>query len=148
MRYQSFQRTVTATSPSSPGTAAAAATFASSDLHRADVLVVDAELVGATGGTLDVYLQTREGTDWIDLAHFPQLASGATARAYTFCITGDGLGALAPVGRNLSPALAANVNTNRTPRGELRLLFVAGTGTSAGASQSVMVTAYRKRCAA
>ena len=34
-----------------------------------------ADLQGATGGTLDVYLQGFDGDDWFDVVHFAQLAA-------------------------------------------------------------------------
>src|SRR6478752_742023 len=52
---------------------------------------VDAELVGAVGGTLDIYLQRliKPGA-WTDWLHFAQLAAGAAVVRYS-AMGGHGL---------------------------------------------------------
>ena len=86
---------------------------AAGQLDDADAIDIKAELVGATGGTLDVYVQssTSEGDeDWFDVCHFAQLASGAAAVNYRVQLGLVGQPASAApvaVGKNLSPALAA-----------------------------------------
>jgi len=138
--------TIAETSPAAPGTVASSLLV--NGLSGFDLITVDADLVGATGGTLDVYLQRLVGdpatsTTWNDWVHFPQLASGGAAIKYTL-----GVGMLTPtaitvVGRNLSPALAAN-NFIQTPPGErVRAVYVAGSGTSAGAALSITLTGWK-----
>ena len=142
------------TSPAAAGTAASsqpilqtsasypAGTAAPLDEYLA--LDVTAKLVGATGGTLDVYLQTSldGGNTWTDSVHFPQLANGAAAIIYRTCTTN--LGATSTVvGQGLSPALAAGVAIQGGWGDRARLVMVAGSGTSAGAAVQVTVMVQR-----
>lgn len=145
------------TSPAAPGTSAssqpvessaswAASGVAAGILDDADALDISADLVGATGGTLDIYVQYSPdtGRNWYDLAHFPQLAAGAAAVKYRF---GVGLIATASapvvVGKNLSPALAASTVVQGPWGDRLRLVFVAGASTTAGAPVRVTIAAMR-----
>ena len=102
-----------------------------------------AELVGATGGTLDVYVQTSHdgGVNWYDKIHFAQLADGAAAVIYRTSTSNAQNGATPQaVGKNLSPQLGNNVTLNGPASDRMRLLMVAGAGTSAGAKVIVKVT--------
>src|SRR5262249_6183355 len=67
---------LTFTSPGAPGTVAQPPTLG---LGAYKSLSIFSMLQGATGGTLDVYLQYSPdgGTTWVDYAHFPQVAAGA-----------------------------------------------------------------------
>lgn len=141
--------TLTATSPAAASTVAGTATAAIL-LRNADRLVIDASLVGATGGTLDVYIQRRVAADtWRDWIHFPQLAAAAAAIRYTATVTGDEATALVVVGQGTDAApgvaLAANTVVNCIPGDAIRFVFVAGASTSAGAAQSVLITPYTDR---
>lgn len=135
-------QTVKATSPATAGNAVLGII---SGLDRYAYFVVDALLAGATGGLLDVYLQRKvveaDGTTrWVDWLHFPQLTAGATAQNYTATPTASaGINA---VGAGTSPTLAANTFIGGHPGAEVRVLAVAGSGTSAGASQSVTINAF------
>lgn len=111
---------------------------------------VVAELVGATGGTLDVYIQLSpdEGLNWYDVVHFAQLASGASAVIYQSPLsTATNTTAPVVIGKNLSPLLGttsgAVVNGAFTDR--IRLVMKAGSGTSAGAAVVVRVCPQRSR---
>ena len=148
------------TSPAAAGTAASSSPVTNTASYLPagvagpldDVVYVGltAELVGATGGTLDVYMQTSpdEGATWVDKVHFPQLANGAAAIKYHASIaphpqaTAD---TTIVVGENLSPALAANVVVQGLDFNRMRLVMVAGTSTSAGASVVVKVCGQRTR---
>lgn len=118
-------------------------------LDNADGVDVLAELVGAAGGTLDLYLQTSpdSGTTWVDAIHFPQLASGAGAIKYRATLsphpqsTSD---APVAVGTGLSPALAVDTVVQGTGFDRCRLVTVAGAGTTAGAAVKVIVSVDRK----
>ena len=66
--------TVTNTDPGS-----AAGILSSSNLDEAEMLTIVFEGPGATGGTLDVYVQTFLDAHWYDLCHIKQLANGAVA---------------------------------------------------------------------
>lgn len=114
-----------------------------------DAVDIAAELVGSTGGTLDVYVQTSlDEINWFDSVHFAQLANGAAAVSYRTSITHfaqPNSPAPVVVGKNLSPALAPNVCVQGGWGSRLRLVFVAGAGTTVGASVTVTVAAQRPR---
>ena len=145
------------TSPSSPSTIASsnvvesAATYGgpgmAMPLNDGNSLDITADLRGATGGTLDVYIQysTNSGRSWYDLAHFPSIASGAPlayfrapVSLYTNSVN------TSVVGKNLAPALAASAMVNGAFGDRVRLVMVAGVGTSVGAPVIVGVTAQRE----
>lgn len=114
-------------------------------LSKFDWVRFEADLVGITGGTLDVYLQREIATNvWADWAHFPQLAAAAAAVNYscnptvTLPIVAIGLGTLAAPG----VALAANSCLGGHPGEKVRAVFVSGVGTSAGAAQTIYVTGW------
>jgi hypothetical protein len=126
------------TSPAVAGTAAGGdiveglRSFQSIDLF--------ATLRGAVGGTLDVWVQSRHGATWYDLAHFPQLAAAAPAIVYRLPLSryGDVVAAVV-IGTGLVPILAVNVAVPGDFGDALRLVYTAGGGTNAGAVQSVQV---------
>ena len=126
------------TSPATAGTVVADRIFGG--LQQYSWFVIDAELTGATGGTLDVYLQRKApGTGiWYDYLHFPQVAAGAGAAYYT--VQPQAIQGITVVGKGTTPALAANTCTGGHPGAELRCVFVAGAGTSAGATQVIRIT--------
>ena len=117
-----------------------------------DFLVVDALLVGATGGTLDLYLQKKitYSTDdvWLDWVHFAQLTDGAAAVRYT-CASVENSTSIVTTGSTVlagtgTPALAAGAMTPGHPGDSLRLMGVAGSGTSAGAVIKVYITGFQR----
>lgn len=129
----------TATSPNAASTVAQTGI---NGLARFDAIAIEASLVGATGGTLDVYLQVSHdfnpvsalGT-WVDYVHFTQLASGGGAVSYRVdpALTNS----ITTVGTGTTPALAAGVVAGGFWGDAMRVLFVAGGGTSAGTSQVI-----------
>lgn len=134
-------------SPAAASTTAAVATYFTG-LSTADKLVIDATLLGGTGGTLDVYLQRKVAADtWRDLVHFPQIVA-ATAKKYTVTINGDGT-SIVDVGGGTdavpAPTLAANSLVNCIPGGDVRIVFVSGSGNTVGASNSITITAHSER---
>jgi hypothetical protein len=120
-------------------------------LSKYDAFVIDALLIGATGGTLDLYLQRLvdpTNNVWLDWARYTQLASGAAAITYTLGFEPDSLVAAVthvaqwgavPSG---SPVIAAGSVVACHPGDQLRVVGVAGAGTSAGASLGFYVTGY------
>lgn len=139
-----FQSTLSATSPNSPSTAAAATALG---FQTAKAITVIATLQGATGGVLDVYLQTSfdGGTTWHDFAHFPQLAAAAASTTKIWHVARESTQTtLTTVGTGLSPALAANTIVGGCWGDQLRLVFVAGASTTAGAAQSVKIFQWRQ----
>jgi hypothetical protein len=134
----SVVQVITATSPAAAGTAAA--TDTATGLHAFEAVQVIGELQGATGGELDVYLQSGVGTRWVDLAHFPQLWDGQAAATWRFTLTRQDslfLPFAIDVGFDDSPALWSDFCIQGEFGDEIRVLFVAGAGTSAGAVQTV-----------
>jgi hypothetical protein len=141
-------------SPAAPGTVASSqpvqntASWApngvAAPLHEYDALTMSAELVGATGGTLDVYVQiSTDLVNWFDIVHFTQLTNGGSAVKWLVPMSNSTTTTVpTAVGMNLSPALSAGsggavVNGAFTDR--MRLVFVAGSGTSAGAKVTIRV---------
>lgn len=149
MRTKETPLAITADSPDEAGTVVHAVLFRGAMMRVADLLVVDAALAGGTGGTLDVYLQRKLATnEWVDWIHFPQLAAGATKK-YTLAITDGGGALIAEVGGGSDGtpgvALAANTAVNVMPGDDVRIVFVAGDGTSAGAAQKITITPYTEK---
>lgn len=136
--------TISDTSPAAASTAAGDILLG---LGRYDALQITAELVGATGGTLDVYLQTSPdgGTSWYDYIHFPQLAAAASAVKYMVNVPQAGATGITVVGKDTTPALAANTVVGGSWGDRLRPLYVAGASTSAGAAVLIQVLGYQRK---
>lgn len=142
--------TITGTSPAAPGQAALAPL--AQRLDEFDQIYVTALLVGATGGTLDVYLQRRvddAGTVWADWIHFPQLAAGAAAVKYAAAalpppaVTATVIGTTAADGTTGAPALAANTVVGGHPGDCVRCICVAGAATTVGAAVTIHIKGRR-----
>lgn len=147
MRTKEAAQTITVTSPGAPGTVVSSS-FKGDMLRRADMLIIDAALLGGTGGTLDVYLQRKLATnEWVDWVHFPQLAAGATKK-YSVAVTGK-QATIVDVGggTDASPGvtLAANTVVDVIPGDDVRIVFVAGGGTTLGASNKITITPYSEK---
>lgn len=145
MRTKEAVQSITAATPATAQTAIHATLFKGSVLTRADKLVIDASLTAGAGGTLDVYLQRRLGTNlWADWIHFAQVTAAATARA-TVTVNGDG-SAVTVVGQgtDASPgvALAAATSTNCIPGDDVRIVFVTGVGTAGAGSVTISIQPY------
>jgi hypothetical protein len=110
--------------------------LASSDLYAGvDLVDICAQLVGATGGTLDVYVQgssASQGADWFDLAHFAQLTAGNAAIVKR--------GVLSAHPQSTSDA---DITIGTLGFTCLRLVMVAGSSTTAGAAVKVTVNIQR-----
>lgn len=139
---KTLEEVITTTSPAAASTVATAPV----PLTKYDELTVIAELQGATGGTLDVYIQETYDVDpstgdalatatYYDVAHFEQLAGGAAAVVKRVATQRDSTEQT--IGKNLTPALSAGKFVG-SPWGPLvRLCLVAGASTSAGAPVTV-----------
>lgn len=131
-------------SGASPAAAGAAVGVTVTGLGAYRSLSVYANLQGATGGTLDVYLQYSPdgGTTWVDYTHYAQLAAAAAATALVFAVSRAGQQTtITTVGTGLTPALAADTVVGGGWGDRLRVVFVAGSGTTAGANQIILVSA-------
>lgn len=137
---------LTTTSPSTAS--ATVAGTSASGLAKFSGLRVEARLQGATGGTLDVYLQRKVGPDlWVDWVHFAQLAAAAAAVLYSFTIENisSATGAIAATtsgGTDSTPTSTGGTGliTNTHPGDMVRMVCVTGSGTSLGAAQRVLIT--------
>jgi hypothetical protein len=123
-------------------TPAAASTVAGtvvSGLGDYQFVRIDAHLVGATGGTLDVYLQRQiTANAWSDWIHFAQLASAASAVNYS-AIAWHGLSTTITTsnrGSDATPSVSLGAATflGGHPGDVVRAVYVAGASTSAGAA--------------
>lgn len=150
------------TSPSAAGTAASSQVVTGDNaanipagvcglIDDYESIEVIAELKGATNGTLAVYLQTSPdgGQTWFDSIAWPSQSSGG-AQVYYQSPLSQATNTSAPivVGKNLAPALSnssAGTVVNGSFGDRFRLVMVAGSGTSAGASVVVRVSAQRSR---
>lgn len=147
MAFQVSTQTVSEASPDD-GTAAAATTIFRG-LGRFDEVIIDAVLTGATGDTLDVYLQRAVDVDgttvWVDWYHFAQIA-GAASAIRRLVHSGQAT-ATAPVtvGADAVPALAVNTLACPHPGDQVRVYFVPGGSTSAGATQTISLTGICRR---
>lgn len=135
--------TISGTTPNAPGNAVVGVAVGPLDDYDALQVVVTSQ--GATGGTLDLYLQATFGDGlWMEYAHFTQLAAAAPAntKVYTLSksdVTSRAGVAIAPLNANPTPTLAAATVIGGPWGRQFRLVAVAGVGTSAGAAQTVTI---------
>lgn len=134
---------LTATSPAAPGTSV---TLVSDPITQTLVgyqsMHIEATLQGATGGALDVIIQTSydKGVSWTEYVRYTQLAAAAPSITYATSHS-RGLGTTAPVVVGKSTVAVQTVNTSRAGEwgDRMRVLFIAGAATSAGAVQTIRV---------
>ena len=143
----SFQR-IFAIADTSPASASTAAGTTIRGLAAFDMFMIDAALVGATGGTLDVYLQRNiaqiaDTAVWRDWLHFTQLASGAAAIKYSLSCGRNAVNTIVTVGEGTSVVLASGSFVGGHPGDSVRALYVAGASTSAGAAVAITITGIR-----
>jgi len=143
---QTYEQMSTFTSPAAAGTAAQAAIPI---CRYSDALVVEAHIGSPTGGTLDIYIQETWDVDsngvvsgsavWTDVCHFAQSAAAGAAVVYRFTLQTDETIQTVGTGSTGSPgvALAAGKVCGGPWGPMVRVVAVAGAGTSAGASVSV-----------
>jgi hypothetical protein len=141
--------TITGTSPAAPGTAVLTKAAASTSdttitgLDNFTTCVIHAQLVGATGGPLDVYVQSSiDGSSWYDVVHFTQLGAGAGAVRYFASVNRfpAGTPAIRTVNTaDATPALGANSLVSEGLGNALRIVCVAGALTSASASLTFII---------
>lgn len=99
------------------------------------------------GGALDLYVQTSpdDGAHWFDQIHFASFSSGTggVQVATLSAISQPASAAPVAVGTGLAPALVADTVVQGMGFNRLRLLMVAGSGTTAGTSVTVYVVPQR-----
>lgn len=126
----------------SPASASTVVGLAAGGFSKWDQIAFVATITGATGGTLDVYVQhSPDGVTWYDYVHFTQAAGGAAAVTYFYSPAVSSGTTTAPVviGKNTTPALANSTATGGPWYDQLRVLYVAGASTTAGAAQTINV---------
>lgn len=116
-----------------------------------DAISIVATIQGATGDTLDVYLQTsyelnpdwpvdHPGRMWYDYAHFQQLADGASPITVALHVNrSTSVTAETTIGTGLSPALGVSTIMGGAWGDMLRILFVPGASTTAGSEQVLTI---------
>ena len=137
---------ISGTTPASASTVIGAVV---NGLDRFDSFLIDADLVGATGGVLDVYLQRKVADNvWRDWLHFPQLGAGAAAVRYSVTTSPGIANTILAVGTGTdsaaTPALAANTFVGGHPGYAVRAVYVAGASTSAGAVVSILIRGWKR----
>lgn len=147
MRTKEASQTVALATAATPTTAALATLFAGGWL-KAEKLVIDATLVGPTGGTLDVCLQRKVGTNkWKDWIRFPQVTA-TTTKHYVATVNGEG-SAITECGNSVDapPAMTVVANTiiNMIPNEIVRVVCTTGAGTSVAGSVDITITPYTER---
>ncbi|HEU4728396.1 MAG TPA: hypothetical protein VFT22_10915 [Kofleriaceae bacterium] len=135
-------------SPAAPGTLLGTAGNGGlvTGMDDYDALVIVATLTGATGGPLDVYLQTSydDGNHWVDYVHYAQVAAAAAAASkFTSVSKYVQITNFPTVGFDGTPALAAATVVGGPWGRQMRAVLVAGALTTAGATQVVSVLGTR-----
>ncbi len=133
----------------SPVAAGTAVTTGVGGFGTYEAITFVASLIGATGGTLDVYIQhSPDNVTWYDYAHFPQLAAAAGAVYYSLSPALNNvittIGAPTATAATATPAIAAGACAGGHWFEWLRVVYVAGVSTSAGAVTSIKVLCTRE----
>lgn len=135
---------ITGTTPNSASTAVVGvpAVFAAVAIDMPESIDVLGQLRGATGGTLDLYLQTSVdgGTTFVDYCHFAQIAAAASPFNVRFGASRHAQSSgLVTVGVGTTPLLAASTLVGGPFGDRMRLVAVAGAGTTAGAAITILM---------
>jgi hypothetical protein len=113
-----------------------------------DSWVLAADLVGGTGGTLDVsvWMSPDQGLNWYEVAHLPQQASGGAAKSYVVPISLYVNPTTAvQVGKGTASVLSAGTICPMAIGDRLRLTMTGGSGTSAGVPVTIRLLGQRSR---
>ncbi len=106
-----------------------------SGLSRFDHLTAYVTIVGGTGGTTDVTLQTSpDGTNWYDWGRTEDVAAGATD---AFKITGSLDNKVTKVGKGNTPVIAKGSVAAGSFGDRMRAITIRGTGASAAGSVAI-----------
>ena len=139
---------LSALSPAGPTGAAGSVLATVLGLDEADEVTLDLTIQGGVGGTLDLYLQSTMQSgiptagSWFDVARFAQLAGGAGKIRTSVTFTRSfGGGAAAPQVLGDITASTSNIGSGvvlpQLLGTAMRLVAVAGAGTTNGAQQLV-----------
>lgn len=129
----------------SPAAASTVVTTGINGLSAASSITIFAKVAGATGGVLDIYIQdSPNGVRWYDYWHIPQIAAGAAAVQYAYCpALNDSVTVIGSVDAGTTPLLAAGAVRGGKWNDYMRVIYVAGASTSAGAAQDIRVLVSR-----
>lgn len=140
-------KTISGSSPASASTAVVGSAL--NGLSECDWFMIDATIIGGTGGTVDAWLQRKvEGTDnWRDWIRFPQVSAASTKHYSVQVMSSISIyevsqGTTASPG---TPTIVANTSIGGHPGDKVRLVVTAGAGTSAGATQTVRIHGWQSR---
>jgi len=134
---------ITGTSPAAASTAQVGNECPGLDrFHHFDFVLKE---TGGTGGTIDIYIQRFDVNlnEWVDYAHFPQVAAATTARYVATSQPLTGANPILIVGQGTTPAMTVNSIIGGHPGERIRMIATAGAGTSAGATQVLSIRAWR-----
>lgn len=140
--HQSFRSLVTVTADAtSPASAIHQLTTGVGGFADFKTITIVATVQGGTGGTLDVMIEHSPdgGTSWYEYWHLPQLAAAAAAVTYTYGPALNDSPVL--VGKNLTTTFVLGAGSVAGGHwfDMLRVRYVAGASTSAGAAQVIGV---------
>lgn len=118
-------------------------------IAQSGMAVIDALLQGGAGGVLDIYIQSALDADqagggtWYDVAHYTQLAAAAAQVRWLLTVSRgyNRISAVPSAANPLSgtPTLAANTTIPDCLGNALRVVMIAGAGTTLGAAQTIKV---------
>lgn len=140
----------TGTTPAAPGTAIlgqlqpnislnGTPNFVETNMNKFESMAINCIRQGATGGTLDIYIQASydEGVTWTDIGHYTQLAA-AGSQVQDLVTYTRYQGTITPVITG-DAAIASNTFIQGEFSNRVRFKAVAGAGTSAGAAYTIKV---------
>ncbi len=139
---------ITGTTPAAPAGGTVVGSPVVFQAEAPESLDINADLVGATGGPLNLYLQTSTdlGVTWYDYIAFAQLAAAAAAINVRCGVsrTSNSSVSLVTVGKGLvaavGNALAAGTVLGGPFGDRMRLVAIAGAATTAGAVITVRIS--------
>lgn len=124
----------------SPAAAGAATTTPVTGFSRFKTISFIATIQGATGGILDIIVEhSPDGTNWYEYIHFVTQTAALAAASYTY---GPALNdSLVQVGKNLTTTYVLGSGSVAGSHwfDQLRVRYIAGASTSAGAAQLISV---------
>lgn len=135
---------LSALSPAAPGTIVSGSGITATGLDAFSEITVLMTLQGATGGTLNVTLQTSNdgGTSWQDWFRSADILAAAAAST-TVVSRPSVVAAPVVIGQGLTPALAKGTVRPGVVGRWMRVVFEAGAGMSAGAAQIITLVGER-----
>ena len=144
-RHHETKALLSGAEATSPAAAGYSRSTAVTGFAQFEWIQIVATIQGATGGTLDIVVETSaDGTDWLEFCRFSQLSAAATAVTCSVDPVPDGV--ITARGKNLTTTfvIAAGSCVGGMWLDQMRVRMVAGGGTSAGAIQSVSVIGLRQ----